>query len=140
MKRITLLVVAIVFGAFASVASAHPAATSGAAHRDVTTTTTWTKEYDASEYYGSVKCSGKTTVSKKYPGGKESEVCESVGGPFVHMKAGKEQKAFENTSGGFVNEWESDSGSGLKTTNYVYSVNKKLTKFKIVAIYAAPEA
>jgi len=102
--------------------------------------TSWTAEYDASSYYGPVKCTGTTTVNKKYPGGKETEVCESVGGPLVHMKAGKGQHAFENTEGGTVNEWESDSGDGKKTTEYSYSVNKKLTKFKLVAIYAAPEA
>ncbi len=56
------------------------------------------------------------------------------------MKAGKGQKAFETSEGGFVEEWESDSGSGLRTTNYSYKVNNKLTKFKLVAIYPAPEA
>ena len=78
-------------------------------------------------------------VNKKYPGGRESETCVSteVGG-LKRMKVGKGQKAFENEEGGFVNEWESDSGDGLKTTNYEYKVNKKLTTFKLVAIYAPP--
>jgi hypothetical protein len=137
MKRIVLLAVMAAFAVYASAASASPGATG--AHRLSATKTEWTAEYNASAYYGEVKCKGKTIVSKKYPGGKEVEKCEAVSGTLAHMKAGKEQHAFENTEGGFVGEWESDSGSGLRTTNYTYSVNNKVTKFKIIAIYAAPE-
>ena len=122
----------------AGAASANPGAS--AVKAAATMKTEWTAEYNAEAYYGAVKCSGKTIVNKKYPGGKEVETCEAVSGTLSHMKAGKEQKAFENSEGGSVSEWESDSGSGLRTTNYSYKVNKSLTKFKLIAIYTAPEA
>ena len=133
MKRIALLAVTAVLGVSASAASATPGATS-AAHRAAGVTTTWTAEYNASTFYGAVKCSGKTTVNKKYPNGRDVETCETTEGKFKNMKAGKGQKAFVGTETTYE-EWESDSGSGKRTTNYTYSVNAKLTKFKLVAIY-----
>jgi hypothetical protein len=139
MKRFTLPVIVVMFGVFSSVASAKPATGSDGVQASATKTT-WTAEYNAESYYGAVKCTGKTFVNKRYPGGKDVEICESVGGTLTHMRAGKHQTAFENSEGGFVNEWESDSGSGERTTNYFYNVNKTLTKFKLVAIYPAPEA
>ncbi len=84
-----------------------------------------------------MKCTGKTIVNKKFPFGKDVEKCETTEGTLKRMKAGKEQKAFENSGGGSVTEWESDSGSGKKTTDFSFSVNKKLTKFKLVAIYSS---
>ncbi len=123
MKRMMLLAgVIAAFGVFTSVASA--------------TTTTWTASYDFSAGYGSVSCTGQTVVNKKYPYGKDVETCESTS-KFAHMKAGREQKEFALEGGGSYSEWESDSGSGKKTTNYTYSVNKQLTRFKLVAIYSS---
>ena len=81
-----------------------------------------------------MKCHGKTVVNKKYPKGKEVEFCETTETAFKNMVAGKKQHEFKPETGG-VNEWESDSGDGSRTTNYMYSVNKHLTKFKLVAIY-----
>ena len=135
MKRIAMVAVAVVLGAFASTASASTGAVSHA-HR-AGTQTGWSAEYNATEYYGAVKCTGKTIVNKKFPFGKDVEKCETTEGTLMRMKAGKEQKAFENSGGGSVTEWESDSGSGKKTTDFSFSVNKKLTKFKLVAIYSS---
>jgi hypothetical protein len=139
LSKFAALAAATVFvvGAFASTALASP----GARHATrAAATSEWGPiTYNAEAYYGEVKCTGKTVTSKKYPGGKDVEKCEAVSGTLAHMVAGKSQKAFENTEGGFVSEWESDSGSGKKTTEYSYNVNKKLTKFKIIAIYAPPE-
>lgn len=141
MKRISMAaacaVAALTLLAGTGAASANPGAS--AQHAKAVTKSEWNAEYDAAAYYGPVKCHGKITTNKKYPGGREVETCEAVGGTLTHMKAGKAQKAFENSEAGFVEEWESDSGSGLRTTNYSYKVNNKLTKFKLVAIYPAPE-
>ena len=133
MKRITLLAVAAVMGVFATAASASPGASS-AAHRAAGVTTTWTAEYNVPTFYGAVKCTGKTTTNKKYPNGRDVEICESTEGKLLNMKAGKGQKEFVGTESTF-SEWESDSGSGKRTTNYFYNVNAKLTKFKLVAVY-----
>ena len=138
MRRMTILAAVIGFCVAAPVASADPGAGSAAARLGATVTT-WSATYNAEAYYGAVKCAGKTKVSKKYPGGREVEICETTEGKLKHMKSGKEQKAFENNEGGSVAEWESDSGSGKRTTTYSYSVNKPLTKFKLIAIYAPPE-
>ncbi len=138
MKRIAMLAAMIAAGAFASVASADPG-TDAAAHRQAVTRTEWTAEYDAPGYYGDVRCTGKTIVNKKYPGGRDVESCEAVSGTLENVEAGKEQHAFKTSEGGTVGEWESDSGDGKRTTDYSYSVNKKLTKFRLVAIYPAPE-
>ncbi len=134
MKRIALVAVAVMVGVFTSAASASPGA-SGDAHRAAATRTNWTVEYNASSYYGAVKCTGRTVVNRKYPFGKDSETCETTEGMLQHMKEGAGQKSFENSEGGSVGEWESDSGDGKKTTNFSYKVNKKLTKFKLVAIF-----
>lgn len=99
------------------------------------TTTTWTAEYDAAGYYGAVHCTGRTIVNKKYTGGKDVEVCFADSGHLENMKPGADQTAFETSGGGFVTEWESDSGSGLRTTDFSYSVNKAVTRFKLVAFY-----
>ncbi len=144
MKRgIALLAAASAVGVLAPVASARPAADVAArtskpaiAHQ----TTTWTAEYDASEYYGAVKCTGRTVVSNTYPGGKDVELCETTEGTLQHMKAGREQHSFETSGGGSVGEWESDSGDGKRSTDFSYTVNRKLTKFRLIAIYPAPEA
>jgi len=133
MKRIALIAVAVMVGAFASTASASPGASSNA-QRAAATKTTWTATYNASTFYGAVKCTGRTTVSNKYPFGKEVETCETTEGQLKNMKAGKGQKAFVGTETTYE-EWESDSGSGKRTTNYSYQVNKKLTKFKLFAMF-----
>jgi hypothetical protein len=140
MRRISLLaaVTAAVIASSASVAVAAPAG----AHRAATsmaapTRTPFTAEYNASGYYGAVKCTGTHVVSKKFPGGKDVETCETTEGQLKRMVAGKGQKEFETEGGGHVAEWESDSGSAQKTTNFTYNVNKALTKFKLVAIYPA---
>ena len=92
--------------------------------------------YNAAEYYGEVKCTGKHVVSKKYPEGADVEKCEAVSGTLLHMKVGKGQKLFENSGGGTVGEWESDDpGDGQRTTNFSYNVPKSLKSFKLVAIY-----
>jgi len=134
MKRIALVAVVVAVGVFTATASASTGAVSDA-HRSASSKTFWTAEYTAGEYYGAVKCSGKTVINKKYPFGKETEKCETAEGTLKHMKAGTGQVAFENTGGGFVSEWESDTGNAKRTTNYTYKVNKKLTKFTIIAIY-----
>jgi hypothetical protein len=134
MKRIALVAVAVMVGAFASAASASIGA-SGDAHRAAATKTSWTTEYNAAGYYGGVKCTGKTTVNSKYKFGKEVETCVTTEGKLSYMKAGKGQKAFENSEAGSVSEWQSDSGTGKRTTNYSYKVNKGLTGFKLIAIY-----
>ena len=137
MKRIALVVV-LVLGVFASAANADPGANTKA-RTLASTKTEWSTEYDASSYYGAVRCNGKTIVSRKFPGGKDVETCEAVSGPLTNMVAGKDQTSFKESGGGSVGEWESDSGDGKRTTDFHYSVNKKLTKFKLVAIYPAPE-
>jgi hypothetical protein len=144
MSRLSRMAAPIAVAIVALVASASAAAAPGA-HRNATpagsaTKTSWTARYDASGYYGEVKCTGKTVVNKKYPGGKDIETCEAVTGTLEHMHAGKGQTTFETSEGGTVGEWESDSGDGKRTTDFTYSVNSKLTKFKIIAIYAPPEA
>jgi hypothetical protein len=135
MKRFVFAAAALAVsaGLFTSVASASVGAKSSS--KVARTVTEWTATYDASQYYGGVTCTGKTIVSAKYPEGKEVETCESTELHLTDMQAGKGQTSFKNTSGGSVGEWESDSGSGKKTTDFSYSVNKQLTKFKIVAIY-----
>jgi hypothetical protein len=134
MKRIAFPAIVAVVGVFASAAVASPGA---ARHgvRPAVVTSEWTSTYDASSYYGGVTCTGKTVVSKKYPGGRDIETCETTEGTLKNMVAGKGQHEFKVEGGGGVNEWESDSGDGLKTTDYSYKVNKKLTKFKLVAVY-----
>ena len=134
MKRIALLAMVVCLGAFASAASAAPGG-AAAAHRASATVTEWTFEGNVSAFYGGVKCHGKTVVSKKYPKGKETEICETTEGTLKNMTEGKGQKTFHGEGGIEYNEWESDSGDESRTTNYSYSVNKKLTKFKLVAIY-----
>lgn len=138
MKRISLFAVAMAaaLGTFASTAAAAPSGARRAATvTSMITKTPFTAEYNAAAYYGAVKCTGNYVVSKKFPGGKDVETCETTEGQLKRVIAGKAQKEFEAEGGGHVAEWESDSGSGLKTTNYSYSVNKGLTKLKIVAIY-----
>ncbi len=125
MKRIALVAVAVMVGVLTSAAAA-PA---------MTVHTPYTAEYNASAYYGGVKCTGTTTTSKKHPFGRDVEICETTEGALKNVVAGKHQTQFKNGEGGTVGEWESDSGDGKKTTNYFYSVNKQLTKFKLVAIY-----
>ncbi len=134
MKRIALIAVAVMVGVFTSSAVASTGASTDV-HRAATSKTEWTAVYNASGYYGAVKCTGKTVVNKKYPFGKDIETCETTEGTLKHVTAGKEQKTFENSEGGTVGEWESDSGDGKKSTTYSYSVNNKLTKFRLVAIY-----
>ena len=109
----------------------------GAAVRSslVLSRTNYTFAENVSEYYGEVTCHGIHIVSSKYPAGKDIETCEAVSGKLLHMVAGKGQKEFENASGGHVSEWLSDYNRSSQTSDYSYSVNKKLTKFKIVAIY-----
>ena len=53
------------------------------------------------------------------------------------MIAGAGQTMFENTSGGFVDEWESDCpcDKGAKTTDFTYKVATSLRSFHIVAVY-----
>ena len=144
MSRLARIAAPIAVAVAALVASTGASAAPGAHHdatrAGATTKTSWTAQYDAPGYYGEVKCAGKTVVSKKYPGGKDIETCESVTGTLEHMHAGKGQTTFETSEGGSVGEWESDSGDGKRTTDFTYSVNSKLTKFKIIAIYAPPEA
>jgi hypothetical protein len=137
MKRISLLaaITAAALCSTASVAVASPNGAHGATRISAGTKTTFEVEYDASEYYGAVKCTGTDKVSKKFPGGKEVEICLTTEGQLKHVVAGKGQKEFENGEGGKVAEWESDSGSGKRTTNYTYNVNSKLTRLKIIAIY-----
>jgi hypothetical protein len=140
MKRISLLaaMTAAVIASSASVAVAAPAGAHRAATvASPTTRTTFTAEYNAAGYYGGVKCTGTRVVSKMFPGGREVENCETTEGQLKRMVAGNEQKEFETEGGGHVAEWESDTGSGQKTTNFKYKVNKGLTKFKLVAIYPA---
>jgi hypothetical protein len=143
MKRFVLSALVVAFATFSSVASASP----GAASRGVspavagkTMKTSWTAEYDAASYYGAVKCTGETIVSKKYPGGKDIETCETTETILKRMTPGKGQHAFLTAEGGSVGEWESDSGDGERTTDFSYKVNGARTKFKLIAIYAAPEA
>ena len=137
MKRFVVAAAALAVSAslFTSAASANVGAQSSSSSKTATTVTEWTATYDANQYYGAVKCTGKTIVSAKYPEGKEVEACESTELHLINMQAGKGQTSFKNTSGGSVGEWESDSGSGKKTTDFSYTVNKQLTKFKIIAIY-----
>lgn len=97
----------------------------------------FTASYDAGEYYGGVTCSGVHTVSAKFLGGKDVETCTTTQGTLAHMKAGDEQTVFENTGGGSTGGWDSDY-NGAYTSNFTFSVNRKLTKFTIVAIYPAP--
>jgi hypothetical protein len=134
MKRIALVAVAVMVGVFTSAAAASVGASSGA-HPATTVHTSYTAEYNASAYYGGVKCTGTTITSKKHPFGRDVEICETTEGTLKNVVAGKHQTVFKNGEGGTVGEWESDSGDGKRTTNYFYSVNKKLTKFKLVAIY-----
>ncbi|MCW3032053.1 MAG: hypothetical protein QOK19_1276 [Solirubrobacteraceae bacterium] len=143
MKRISLFaaITAAVIASSASVAVATPPGASRAATRMAAPTKTpFTIEYNASGYYGAVKCTGTHVVSKKFPGGKDVETCETTEGQLKRMVAGKGQKEFETEGGGHVAEWESDSGSAQRTTNFTYNVNKGLTKFKLIAIYAPPPA
>jgi hypothetical protein len=130
MKRIALVAVAVLVGVFTSAAAA-----SSGANPATTVHTSYTAEYNASAYYGAVKCTGTTITSKAHPFGRDVENCETTEGTLKNVVAGKHQTVFKNGEGGTVGEWESDSGDGKKTTNYFYSVNKKLTKFKLVAIY-----
>ena len=134
MKRIALIVMVVCLGAFASAASAAPGG-SAAAHRMSATVTEWTFEENVAAFYGGVKCHGKTVVNKKHPEGVDVEFCETTEGTLKNMTAGKGQKTFHGEGGIEYNEWQSDSGDGKRTTNYSYSVNKKLTHFKLVAIY-----
>ena len=100
-----------------------------------TTETPFETTYNASEYYGEVKCTGKHVVNRRYPGGRDIETCEATnGGKLAHMVAGKGQTEFENTGGGFVTAWDSDYNS-VETHEFTYSVSKNLKKFKIIAVY-----
>jgi hypothetical protein len=137
MKRISLFaaVTAAALCSTASVAVASPNGAHGSARISAVTKTSFEVEYNAEAYYGAVKCTGTDKVSKKFPGGKEVEICITTEGQLKRVVAGKGQKEFENSEGGKVAEWESDSGDGKKTTNYTYNVNGKLTKLKIIAIY-----
>ena len=65
MKRIALVAVAVMLGAFASTASASTGAVSNA-HRSATQTG-WSAEYDATEYYGAVKCTGEDDCQQELP-------------------------------------------------------------------------
>jgi hypothetical protein len=130
----TVAVAVAVCAVFAASASARVGG-SAARHGSSRTVTEWTSTYDASSYYGAVTCTGKTIVDAKYPEGRDVETCETTEGKFSNMEAGRGQTSFKSASGGTVGEWESDSGDGKRTTDFSYSVNKKETKFKIVAIY-----
>ena len=143
MKRISLfatlaVTAAITMGAFASVSTAAPAGgrgASAAARLAAGSRTPYVFNENVSEYYGNVTCKGIHIVNKKYPEGKDIETCKAVSGKLLHMVAGAGQKEFESASGGHVSEWLSDYNRESKTTNYSYSVNKKLTRFRIIAIY-----
>jgi hypothetical protein len=151
-KRVTLLATLAVaaMGVFASASMAAPAASVSlggplsaglsTSIRAAATRTAYTTTYDAGEYYGEVTCTGKFTVSKKYPAGKEVETCVAASGTLAHMVAGKGQTQFENTGGGFVSGWDSDYKKGefsetVETHEFTYTVAKSLKKFKIIAIY-----
>jgi hypothetical protein len=93
---------------------------------------------NVSEFYGEVSCTGKRVVSSKYPTGRDREVCTSTApeGKFSPetMVAGKGQTEFKKVGGGGVTGWNSDY-DGKLATSYSYTVNKKLTKFTLVAVY-----
>lgn len=153
MKRIalfaTLAIAAIAgMGAFASISSAVPVSTGGggaaavrAAEKIPTTKYAFTVFYEAAEYYGPVVCGGEHIVSTKYPAGRDVESCDAEpvrnNAKLVHMIPGPGQTEFENATGGFVGEWESDCpcAPGLRTTDFTYKVAPNLRSFKIVAIY-----
>ncbi len=129
-----------------SMLAAAPVSSAAVGHPDVHRGTqvkkqsvAFTTTYNASEYYGGVTCTGVHIVSAKFPGGKDAETCTTTEGKLSHMKAGAGQQAFENLSGGFTVGWDSDY-NGVYTSNYTFKVNRKLTKFKLVAVYPAPEA
>jgi len=92
------------------------------------------------QFYGTVECHGVFIVNKNNPGGKEIEHCESKSpsGTLEGLKAGEEGSG---ATGGFPYPgyplWESDDPAhvGLVTGDFTYKVNKKDTKFKLVAIY-----
>ena len=144
MKRISLpaALMVLALGAFAPSALAVPAAKSGSTRPSFNTKvlvtmteTPFEATYNASEYYGEVKCTGKHVVNRRYPGGRDIETCEAMnGGTLAHMVAGKGQTEFENTSGGFVTAWDSDYNS-VETHEFTYTVSKNLKKFKIIAVY-----
>ena len=140
MKRIALVAAVTVaaMAASSSAALAAPATSGGhgtaALSSIVRTVTPYTFSENVAEYYGEVTCTGRRIVSAKYPNGKDVETCAAVSGKLAHMVPGKGQTQFENTGGGFVGTWASDY-DGKQTNNYTYSVNAKLTKFHIVAIY-----
>jgi hypothetical protein len=139
MKRISLftMLAVVATGVFSSVSSAAPGAAAGLRHsaalKVAAERTPFTAEYNASEYYGEVKCTGTHIVSNKYPNGADKETCEAVT-ELAHMTAGGGQKEFENTGGGKVATWASDYNS-VETTNFTYKVSKNLKRFHIVAIY-----
>jgi hypothetical protein len=144
MKRISLfatlaVTAAVAMGAFASVSMAAPAGGGGthaAAQRLlVAGRTPYTFNENVSEWYGNVTCKGVHIVNKHFPEGKDVETCTAVSGKLLHMVAGAGQKVFENDNGGTVSEWLSDYNRTSQTGNYSYTVNKKVTKFKIIAIY-----
>ena len=122
-----------------------------AAHRYAKPTrVSFAVEYDASEYYGPVRCHGKheTNERRHYPGtetegGRDVEKCTSTtGGPLVGLTPGaQDQTMFPNTSGGSVGEWESDYFSlvkgigGVDTSDFSYDVSGNGKSFTIVAYY-----
>jgi hypothetical protein len=144
MKRISLpaALIVVALGALAPSALAAPAVKSGSTRPSfnakalvTTTEMPFDTTYNASEYYGEVKCTGKHVVNRRYPGGRDIETCEAAnGGTLVHMVPGKGQTEFENTSGGFVTAWDSDYNN-VETHEFTYTVSKNLKKFKIVAVY-----
>ncbi len=94
----------------------------------------------AGEFYGPVTCQGVFIVDKANPGGKEIERCES-NSPSGKLEGLTGGEVGSGATGGFPYPgfagWESDDSAhaGLKTTDFSYKVNKKDTKFKLVAIY-----
>lgn len=101
------------------------------------TETPFTAEYNATEYYGPVKCEGVRIVSTHYPNGKDRETCISTAVPplLTNMVAGKGQTCFKNgVTGNCDGGWYSDF-DGKLSTNFKYTAGPRLTKFKIIAIY-----
>ncbi|HUA10527.1 MAG TPA: hypothetical protein VMA83_00815 [Solirubrobacteraceae bacterium] len=101
--------------------------------------THFTATYDVPEYYGGVSCTGVHVVSAAFPGGKDIETCTSTEGKLSHMTTGTGQTTFANSSGGFTSGWDSDY-DGVYTSDYTFSVNRKLTRFRLIAIFPAPES
>lgn len=99
-------------------------------------------EYDASGYYGAVKCKGHHVINEaNYPGnategGRDVEVCKSTTGkPLATLAPGEVGTEFPGSS-----EWESDyfsfvKGLDVRTTNVSYRVSPNGKTFRLVAVY-----